>query len=187
VDWWLGTITPCVIIAYLVLLHLACRLKPLRRLFRWIAVPFTDFIALEDLFDPTGKTVQPPVWKRRIFVVLPAMEALSWIAVFFYTLLASDSPWLSRSGVSAVLWVRIQRVFSVRRFLILIADSRAALRSDLFAPPLHPHISYSFSVLRLSSQQSVTCTSRSPDSRSRSGTHYLACSGQLFHSSYFHF
>jgi hypothetical protein len=102
-----------VIIAYLVLLDLACRLKPLRRLFRWISVPFHEFSRVEDLLDPIGKTVQPPVWKRRTFVVLPAAEALSWIALFIYTLLVPDSLWLIRSGVSAIIWVRIQRVINV--------------------------------------------------------------------------
>ncbi|KAF9644674.1 pleiotropic drug resistance ABC transporter [Thelephora ganbajun] len=104
VVWWLGTITPCVIIVYLVLLDLAYRLKPLRGLFRWVTTPFTNFLVLEDLLDPVGKTVQPPVWKRRILVVLPAAEALSWIALFFYTLLVPNSLWLIRSGVSAILW-----------------------------------------------------------------------------------
>jgi len=70
-------------------------------------VPFTNFLVLEDLLDPIGKTVQPPVWKRRTFVVLPAAQALSWIAMLFYTLLVSDSAWLMRSGVSAVIWVRV--------------------------------------------------------------------------------
>lgn len=165
-------------IAYLVLLVLASRFKPLLRLFRWITVPFANFLALGDLLDPIGKTTQPPVWKRCIFVVLPALEALSWIAVFFYTLLASDSSWLTRSGVSAILWVRIQRAVSVRCFLISIADSRVALRSDLRRTPPPPlHTSFSFSVLRLSLQHSVTCTSRSPHSQSGSGTLYSACSG----------
>ena len=107
VVWWLGTITPCAIIAYLVLLDLACRFKPLRRVFRWISVPLTNFLVLEDLLDPVGKTVEQPAWKRRTFVALPAAEALSWIAVFFYTLLVPDSMWLIRSGFSAVIWVRI--------------------------------------------------------------------------------
>lgn len=180
----MGTIIPCLIIAHVVLLHLACRLKPLRRLFRWIAVPFTNFLVLEDLLDPVGKPSQPQVWKRRIFVILPVLEALSWVAVFFYTLLTSDSSWLPRSGVSAILWVRIQRVVGVCHFLI--ADFRAVSRSGLprAAPPPH-HISYSFSVSRLSLQQSVTCTSRPLDSRSGLGTHYLACSGQLSHYSYY--
>ena len=111
--WWLGTITPCIIIAYLVILDLACRIKPLRRLFRWIIVPFTNFLVLEDLLDPIGKSIQPPAWKRHTFVALPALEAMSWVAMFFYTLLVSDPSWLVRSGVSAILWVRIQRVFNV--------------------------------------------------------------------------
>jgi len=113
VVWWLGTITPCVIIAYLVLLDLACRLKPLRRLFRWISVPFTNFLLLEDLLDPIGKTVQTPVWKKRTFVVLPAVEALSWSALFFYTLIVPDYLWMVRSVISAIIWVRIQRVINV--------------------------------------------------------------------------
>jgi len=107
-----------VIIAYLVLLDLACRLKPLRKLFRWISVPFANFLVLEDLLDPIGKPVKPPVWKRRALVVLPAVEALSWIAMIFYTLLVPNSLWLIRSGVSAIIWVRIQRVIIVHRFLI---------------------------------------------------------------------
>ena len=111
--WWLGTITPCVIIAYLVLLDLAFRLKPLRKLFRWLTTPFANFLLLEDLLDPIGKIIKPPAWKQRFFVVLPALEALSWVATFFYTLLVSDSSWLIRSGVSAILWVRIQRVVNV--------------------------------------------------------------------------
>ena len=110
--WWLGTIIPCVVIAYLIVLDLACRLKPLRKLFRWISVPFTNFLVLEDLLDPIGKVVQPPVWKRRILVVLPAVEALSWTALFFYALSVPDSLWLVRSGVSAIIWVRIQRVIN---------------------------------------------------------------------------
>ena len=110
--WWLGTITPCAIIAHMVLLDLACRLKPLRRLFRWISVPLTNFLVLEDLLDPIGKTIQPPAWKQRVFVVLPAAEALSWIALFVYTLLVPDSLWLIRSGVSAIIWVRIQCVIN---------------------------------------------------------------------------
>ena len=124
--WWLGTITPCAIITYLVLLDLACRLKPLR-VFRCISVPFTNFLVLEDLLDPIGKTVQPPVWKRRAFVVLPAAQALSWIAMLFYTLLVPDSTWLIRSGVSAVIWVRVQRVVNVAHFLIIIVNYRAVL------------------------------------------------------------
>lgn len=112
--WWLGTVTPCIIIACLALLDLASRLKFLRRLFRWISVPFTNFLVLEDLLEPVGKTVQPPVWKRRALVVLPAAEALSWVALFFYTLLVPDPSWLIRSGVSAIIWVRIQRVINVR-------------------------------------------------------------------------
>jgi hypothetical protein len=111
--WWLGTIVPCVIIAYLVLLDLACRLKPLRIPFRWIGVPFTNFLVLEDLLDPVGKTVRPPVWKQRMFVVLSAIQALSWIALFFYTFIVPDSLWLMRSGVSATIWVRIQCVINV--------------------------------------------------------------------------
>ena len=116
--WWLGTITPCAIITCLVLLDLVCRLKPLRRVFRWISVPFTNFLVLEDLLDPIGKTVQPPAWKQRVFVVLPAAQALSWIALFFYTLLVPDSAWLIRCGVSAVIWVRIQRVVNMAHSLI---------------------------------------------------------------------
>jgi hypothetical protein len=124
VGWWLGTVAPCVIIAYLALFDLACRLKPLRKFFQWITIPFANFLVLEDLLDPVGKTVQPPAWKQRTFVFLPALEALSWIAVFFYTLIVPDSPWLIRSGVSAILWVRIQRVINVRHFLISLTDSR---------------------------------------------------------------
>lgn len=111
--WWLGTITPCAIIGYLVLLDLACRIKPLRRVFQWISSPLTNFLVLEDLLDPIGKTVRPPAWKQRAFVVLAAAEAFSWIGLFFYTLLVSDSLWLIRSGVSAIIWVRIQRVINV--------------------------------------------------------------------------
>lgn len=102
------------IIAYLVLFDLVCRLKPLRRLFRWISVPFTNFLVLEDLLDPIGKPVQQPAWKQRTFVVLPAIEALSWVALFVYTLLVPDTLWLVRSGVSAIIWVRVQRVINVR-------------------------------------------------------------------------
>ena len=183
---WLGTVTPCVIIAYLVLLDLACRLKPLRRLFRWISVPFTNFLVLEDLLDPIGKTVQLPVWKRHTLVVLPAAEALSWITLFFYTLLVPDSLWVVRSGVSAIIWVRIQRVINVSLFMI--ADHRAVFRSDLrLVPPHLPHISYFYSASSLSSQQLAICTFLSPGSRSGLGTHCSACSGQVSHSSYYLF
>ena len=91
----------------LVLLDLACRLKPLVRILRWISIPFTNFLVLEDLLDPIGKKVRPQAWKQRMFVALPAAEALSWVALFFYTLLVPDPMWLLRSGVSAVIWVRI--------------------------------------------------------------------------------
>ena len=114
VVWWLGTVTPCVIITCLALLNLASRLKFLRRLFRWISTPLTNFLVLEDLLDPVGKPVQQPVWKRRTLVALPTAEALSWSALFFYTLLVPDSSWLIRSGVSAIIWVRIQRVINTR-------------------------------------------------------------------------
>lgn len=86
------------------------------RVFRWISVPFTNFLLLEDLLDPIGKTIQPPVWKRRVFVALSAAEALSWVALFVYTLLVPDPLWLIRSGVSAVIWVRMQRVIDAGPF-----------------------------------------------------------------------
>ena len=72
-----------------------------------------NFLVLEDLLDPIGKTVQLPVWKRCTFVVLPAVEALSWTALFFYTLIVPDSLWMVRSVISAIIWVRIQRVINV--------------------------------------------------------------------------
>ena len=179
--WWLGTVTPCAIITCLVSLDLACRLGPLRRVFRWIGVPFTNFLVLEDLLDPIGKIIQPPAWKRRAFVALPAAQALSWVALFFYTLLVPDSMWLIRSGVSAIIWVRVQRVVDVPHFLITIVDYRAVLASDLQrAPPPPPRIFYSYSVLRLLSQQLGTYTFPSLGSRRGSGTHYSPCSGRVF-------
>ena len=188
VVWWLGTIVPCVIIAYLVLLDLACRLKPLRILFRWVGTPFTNFLVLEDLLDPVGKVVQPPVWKKRMFVVLPAIQALSWIALFVYTLIVPDSLWLIRSGVSAAIWVRIQRVINVCCLLIMIADHRAVLLSNLQRVPPHlPRTSYFCSALSLSSRQLATCTFLSPDSQSELDTRCLVYSGQVSHSSCYPF
>ena len=39
----------------LVLLVLAFRLKPLRKLFWWLTTPFANLLVLEDLLDSIGK------------------------------------------------------------------------------------------------------------------------------------
>ena len=70
----------------------------------------------------------------------------------------------------------------------MIADYRAVSPSVLqCAPPPPPHISYSYFVLRLLSQQLVTYTFLSPGSQGGSDTYYFACSGQAFRFYYFVF
>lgn len=105
-SFWLGLYIPASVICCVALYDGLNLLNPFRSIFRFVAVPFSNFITLEDLREPIGKLSRPARWKIRTLRVLCLVEVFAWVATLVFSLTVHDAMYSIRAGASALLWVR---------------------------------------------------------------------------------